>query len=172
MSAEEFWNRKPRAGDREAELVDGRVVEMPPAGRKHGRIDSRLHREISGFVEQQGLEEVFLNTGFILRRNPDVVRGPDQASIAVKRLAANPEPEVGYSELRRTWWWRSCLLTIQRRRSIGRWATTCVRGCEPSGLSTWGGEKCTWCGRTERHGSSGRPTNWTAGKCCLVSGCR
>jgi len=43
--------------------------------------------------------DVFLNTGFILRRNPDMVRGPDQAFIRADRIAANPPPEEGFWEM-------------------------------------------------------------------------
>ena len=40
-----------------------------------------------------------MNSGFILRRDPDLVRAPDQAFVSQARLEANPPPERGYWEL-------------------------------------------------------------------------
>lgn len=95
MTAEEFWTYC--AGrDGRIDLVQGRVVEMPPVNPVHGRLDVRLLRLWSDYVIDRGLGEVFLNTGFTLFRNPDVVRGPDQAFVSRAPMDASPAPERGF----------------------------------------------------------------------------
>jgi len=98
MTAEEFWNFSAPT-DAVVELVDGEVVEMAPPGPIHSRTDGRLQRRLGSFVEQHGLGEVFPNSGFILRRNPDVVRAPDHAFVRAERIAEDPPPSVGWWEL-------------------------------------------------------------------------
>ena len=95
VTAEEFWKLCADTDDR-LELVDGRVVRMSPVGPEHGRIDRKLVTRLGQYVEERGLGEVYLNTGFILRRSPDVTRGPDEAFVAKARAAANPPPERGF----------------------------------------------------------------------------
>ncbi len=94
MTAEEFW-RLP-GGDGRSELVYGRVVEMPPPGPDHSRHDRRVTLPLAQYVEQHGLGEVFPNCGFILRRNPDLVRAPDSAFVSNDRMQASPPPDQGY----------------------------------------------------------------------------
>ncbi len=98
LTAEEFWDVCAHL-DVDAELVDGRVRTMAPTGPEHGRVDRKLVIPLGSFVEQHGLGEVFLSTDFILRRNPDVTRGPDQAFVSARRMAENPPPERGFWEL-------------------------------------------------------------------------
>ena len=61
-----------------------------------GRTDPRLSRILLTFAEERGLGEIFINTGFILRRDPDLVRGPDQAFVSTETMAMNPPPERGF----------------------------------------------------------------------------
>ena len=80
------------------ELIDGKVVEMPPPGVGHGRSAIRFARLLDEYVEEHDLGFVFCNdSGIILRRNPDCVRGPDVAFIARER-APEGLPE-GYTEI-------------------------------------------------------------------------
>lgn len=67
------------------ELVDGVLIEMPPPGPLHGRIASKIVR-VFGRLEDTGLGLVVVECGFILRRNPDTVRGPDVAFFARERV--------------------------------------------------------------------------------------
>ena len=98
ITAEQFYDRY--AGkDGRIELVNGKVVEMPPAGPVHGLLDSRLFLPLAQHVKEHALGEVFINTGFILRRSPDLVRGPDEAFVAAERIAASPMPERGFWEM-------------------------------------------------------------------------
>jgi Uma2 family endonuclease len=72
------------------ELVEGRIVEVSPVKKRHGRIVARLGRLLEEFVETRRLGEVYVgDVGFILRRDPDTVRAPDLAFIRTARL-----PEV------------------------------------------------------------------------------
>ncbi|MBI3185863.1 MAG: Uma2 family endonuclease [Myxococcales bacterium] len=93
LTAEEFYRLYE---GKDFELANGRVVPMPPTGGVHGKTDSRLAEHLGPFVRRHGLGEVVLNTGFILRRNPDVIRGPDQAFVSKARVSASPMPEEGF----------------------------------------------------------------------------
>jgi Uma2 family endonuclease len=95
MTAEEFWDCCAGTDDR-VELVAGRVIRMAPVSFDHGSIDTSLAAELSTFVRRKGLGRVVQNTGFILTRDPDVVRGPDQAFVTAERMAADPPPRAGF----------------------------------------------------------------------------
>ncbi|MBI3911995.1 MAG: Uma2 family endonuclease [Armatimonadetes bacterium] len=94
ITAEEFW-LMPK-GEGRSELVDGRVVEMPPVGPDHGRLDSRIARRLDEHLERVGTGGVYINTGFILRNDPDHVRAPDLAFVSAERAATHPKPARGY----------------------------------------------------------------------------
>src|SRR5438552_3994862 len=95
LTAQEFWDYC--AGkDGRIELVAGKLVEMPPVSPRHGSLDSIFNGILSPFVRMHRLGQVYLNTGFFLRSNPDSVRGPDQAFVTNERIAANPPPERGF----------------------------------------------------------------------------
>jgi Uma2 family endonuclease len=72
---------------------------MAPTGPVHGSVDSRLGTRLREFVEAGQLGEVYTNTGFILRREPDLMRGPDHAFVAAERIARQPPPEEGFYEI-------------------------------------------------------------------------
>ncbi|HEU0021538.1 MAG TPA: Uma2 family endonuclease [Dehalococcoidia bacterium] len=81
------------------ELVKGELVEMAPAGGRHGLIASRIDRRVGSFVEQNNLGGVFAaETGFRLARNPDTVRAPDVAFVTRERLPAE-DLLVGFPDL-------------------------------------------------------------------------
>lgn len=83
MTAEQLWEI---GGRRRSELVRGELVEMSPVGRKHSRNVVRLCAWMNTFVNEKGLGEVGTELGFILSRDPDVVRAPDVSFIAKSRL--------------------------------------------------------------------------------------
>lgn len=95
LTAEEFYAYCVGKEGR-LELVDGKVVEMPPVNPNHGDLDSVFAGILGPFVRLHQLGRVYINTGFILRRHPDLVRGPDQAFVSAARIAANPPPERGF----------------------------------------------------------------------------
>jgi len=96
LTAEElFWI--PDNG-RRTELMKGELLEMPPAGGRHGSRAMRLGVRLGAYVLDNQLGEVFAaETGFILAREPDTVRAPDVAFVSQNRLPA-PIPD-GYLEL-------------------------------------------------------------------------
>jgi len=92
MTAEEFLDYG-EDGYR-YDLIDGRVVRMSPAGRRHGRIAVQIAKPLSIFVDDRGLGEVYAaETGFILARNPDVVVGPDVSFVRADRLTVDIDDE-------------------------------------------------------------------------------
>jgi Uma2 family endonuclease len=94
ITAEEF---AAMAGDGLHELVRGEVVEVPNPKPEHGRYVSRLDRRLGTHVEAHHLGEVLVNdSGFILDRDPDTVRGPDISFIRRERLPNGKLPEGVY----------------------------------------------------------------------------
>lgn len=89
FTAEEFA-RLPDDGNRR-ELSRGWLVSEPLPLRPHARMQIRLERILSGFLEGRGLGELFGETGYLLGRNPDTVRGPDLSFVSAARLAAAPD---------------------------------------------------------------------------------
>ena len=74
------------------ELVAGELREMPPSGHEHGRVTMRLSGPLSLFVEEHELGAVYAaETGFLLAKDPDTVRGPDVGFVTRERLASIPK---------------------------------------------------------------------------------
>jgi Uma2 family endonuclease len=70
------------------ELMYGEIIRMSPAGAEHGMVASRFNRFLAEFVEQHELGVVFAaETGFVLERDPDVVRAPDTSFVRKDRIA-------------------------------------------------------------------------------------
>jgi Uma2 family endonuclease len=80
MTAEQFfeWANRPENEDALFELEDGKVVEMPSPGELHGTICWLVAHLLGAYVFRRGAGQVCTNdTGLIVRRGPDTVRGPD-----------------------------------------------------------------------------------------------
>ena len=68
------------------ELVEGKLVKMAAAGRKHGRFAGRIGLSLALHVETHGLGEYSAaETGFKLASNPDTVLAPDAAFVTRSR---------------------------------------------------------------------------------------
>jgi Uma2 family endonuclease len=81
------------------ELVEGRIVQMSPTRWRHGKVLRRLARSLDEFVEAHDLGEIYVgDVGFVLRRDPDTVRGPDLAFVRKERVAAVEASET-FSEV-------------------------------------------------------------------------
>lgn len=74
--------------DVRTELVDGEIVQMSLPGFEHGDIASNIHYAVRQFLTGRSLGKVVFETGFVLKRSPDSVRGPDVAFISQKNLEA------------------------------------------------------------------------------------
>jgi Uma2 family endonuclease len=80
--------------DRERyELVRGVPRVCEPPGGVHGRLAARIAARLSEHVERHGLGTVLVEAGYVLRRGPDTVRGPDVSFISGTRLPADQIPE-------------------------------------------------------------------------------
>jgi Uma2 family endonuclease len=88
LTAEQYWELP---GNRWTELIDGVIVDVSPPGGVHGNVQVRIG---SLFLpsEQRGLGRVVAETGFIIRRRPDVVRSADVAFIRTERLPGGALP--------------------------------------------------------------------------------
>lgn len=82
VTAEELYDT-PDVPGKGFELVDGEVIEMSPANLRHGLIATMLSGTLAGFARQHNLGIVTGdNVGYVLRRDPDLVRAPDVSFVA------------------------------------------------------------------------------------------
>jgi len=98
MTAEEFaeWVPRPEKADRWFELVRGEVIELPPPMKPHGRVCVRVGFLLEGYVRQRNFGYVTGNdSGVILERDPDTVRGPDVALYEDARSFEELHPKYG-----------------------------------------------------------------------------
>ncbi len=79
LTAEEFfeWANRPENADASYELEDGKVVPMPSLGELHGLLCWIVAHLLGGYVVPRGGYLMTNDTGLIVRRRPDTVRGPD-----------------------------------------------------------------------------------------------
>jgi Uma2 family endonuclease len=80
MTAEEFYEftHRPENRDRIFELERGEIVEMSRPGKRHGFICANVVRILGNFASARKRGYVCSNdTGVIVERDPDTVRGPD-----------------------------------------------------------------------------------------------
>ena len=90
VTAEELWAMPNNA---RRELVRGEVRTMAPAGFEHGAVIMNLAVPLGAHVKAHGLGVVLgAETGFVLKRNPDVVRGADVAFVQASRIPAGRLP--------------------------------------------------------------------------------
>jgi Uma2 family endonuclease len=119
MSADEFFDFVHQAENRDRvfELERGEICEMSRPGKLHGLICANVVAILMAFAKQRKRGYPCLNdTGVIVGRNPDTVRGPDvmffednaksiddvdvkfgttPASLAVEVLSPNDQPGRG-----------------------------------------------------------------------------
>lgn len=82
MTAEEFW----LSPYERAELIDGKVIEMAPVGFEHGDSAIDLAVPLREWARAHKAGAVVTEVGFLLKRNPDMVRAPDVAFIESTRV--------------------------------------------------------------------------------------
>lgn len=81
------------------DLIDGVLLQMPPAGGEHGEINSHINRLLGNHVVNGNLGYVYTpDTGFILSRNPETILCPDVAFVREDRLPPREERR-GFLEL-------------------------------------------------------------------------
>lgn len=82
MTADEFYDfvGRPENAERQWELVRGEAVEMPSPTKIHGVVCKTISRILDEYAERVGRGYVTGNdSGTLLERDPDTVRGPDVA---------------------------------------------------------------------------------------------
>jgi Uma2 family endonuclease len=80
MTAEEFfeWLGRAKNEGKRFELVKGRVIEMGSPAEHHGFVCWLISLLLGAYVVRRGSGYACTNdTGLIVARNPDTVRGPD-----------------------------------------------------------------------------------------------
>jgi Uma2 family endonuclease len=81
-TADEFYTLPVKR----AELVRGKVVIMSPTGGEHGHVVTILLRLMGEHVSQTRAGWLTTETGFLIARDPDVVRAPDAAFVSRERV--------------------------------------------------------------------------------------
>jgi len=94
LTAEEFF---ALSDSRHQELVHGEVIEGMPPGRKHGKLAFRIGKLLDRWAEQGSGGEIGVESGFILGRDPDLVRSPDVYYVQSERLPAGDVAEGFWS---------------------------------------------------------------------------
>jgi Uma2 family endonuclease len=69
------------------ELVAGMIVAEPLPSPWHDHVRRSLGRQLEDFVKARRLGTIFWDTGFLLAKNPDTVRGPDLSFVTRDRMA-------------------------------------------------------------------------------------
>jgi Uma2 family endonuclease len=81
-------------GDLRVELIEGEIVDMSPAGSRHGGVIRALQRRLDAYLDQQTEIEMYGgDIGYVVGRDPDSVLGPDLVLVtnAQKRLLVEAE---------------------------------------------------------------------------------
>ena len=92
MTAEELERMPP--DHLRHELVRGELRSMAPSGFEHGAVIIQLTRVLANHVHANRLGIVVgAETGFIVRRNPDTVRGADIAFVTQERIQKHGIPQ-------------------------------------------------------------------------------
>ncbi len=83
LTADEFL-RMP-GSDKWVELVRGEVKRMAPPGGEHGIVQGKTYFRFEIYAQQHG-GAALVESGFMLRRHPDTVRGPDVSYVRPERV--------------------------------------------------------------------------------------
>ena len=71
------------------ELQVGLLIAEPLPTPRHGRVMTTISNVLAEFVRGKGVGAVYTgDTGFVLARDPDTVRGPDVSFVSQERLAS------------------------------------------------------------------------------------
>lgn len=86
--------RQLNPDEQPGELVRGVFVPVSRPTVQHGRLMARIARLLGNFVETKGLGEVVVgDSGFVLSREEETLRGPDVAFIRKERIPPEGLPD-------------------------------------------------------------------------------
>jgi Uma2 family endonuclease len=86
LTAEEFFALPEPADGSRQELVRGKVETVPNPGLEHGEVTGNAYIQLKTFASLHKLGRVFVESGTLVDRNPDTVRGPDVSFYSKERL--------------------------------------------------------------------------------------
>jgi Uma2 family endonuclease len=98
MTAEEFCDfvHRPENDNKWFELVRGEVIELPPPFKRHGAVCANVARVLGNYTFQRRKGYITANdSGVILERDPDTVRGPDVALYEDAQKFEDLHPKYG-----------------------------------------------------------------------------
>ncbi len=79
------------------ELQGGQLVSEPLPGMRHGQVAARIAQLLGTHVQRHRLGVVISNdSGFILSRSPDTVRGPDVSFVSRERFERIEDPSKAF----------------------------------------------------------------------------
>ncbi|MEI7642748.1 MAG: Uma2 family endonuclease [Chloroflexales bacterium] len=90
LTAEEFF---ALPGSRHQELIYGEVIDVMPPGGIHGKVAVTVGMFLMLWAKQGSRGVVGVESGFILKRDPDLVRGPDAYYVRAERLPSEGVPD-------------------------------------------------------------------------------
>lgn len=93
LTAEEFF-RQYAHKDGRYELVKGKVVEMTPPGGVHGAVVLNIAGPLWNYLRQNPIGKLVTESGYVLERRPDTVRGPDVSFVTTEHLPATGVPKA------------------------------------------------------------------------------
>jgi Uma2 family endonuclease len=87
LTAEEYWQSP--LNTKHSELVRGEVVETMPPSKEHGTVALKIGSLLLAWAERGQLGQVGVESGFILARDPDSIRGPDVYYVSAERAQSD-----------------------------------------------------------------------------------
>lgn len=97
LTSQEFFALPEPADGSKQELVRGEVETMPGPGLEHGEVQINTGMLLKQYVKPLDLGRVFTESGAVVDRNPDTVRGPDVSYYSKERLPLDLRV-VGYHD--------------------------------------------------------------------------
>ncbi len=76
-----------------SELINGKIVELMPPGAMHGEVAGTFVSLLKSYLRGKNLGRVYVETGFVLQRNPTIVRSPDVSFVELSRLEGGKSPQ-------------------------------------------------------------------------------
>ena len=96
LTAEEFYHLPDPPHGGKMELLSGKVAVHMPVSGKHGERQVTIALKLRAFLDANSEGKVTVETGFVLRRDPDIVRAPDVAVAKASDLPHGELPEEGF----------------------------------------------------------------------------